>query len=186
MARSRLTHDPGASSPSEVTRRVDASRSNEVRAGREIRDGEAAAVDGDGVTKVEFGGEGEIEGEARLLAFGFQRNNGADGFNESCEHGSVGGGVDFDGGHGVSRLCFMFRSGAVRKQDETEIGDDRGDQGTEQRPSGEMPSLKNLERMLWPAGLGALAMTVRPPPVTAPATTACFALSEMSCTCAAR
>ncbi len=28
--------------------------------------------------------------------------------------------------------------------------------------------------MACPAGLGALAMTVRPPPVTAPATTACF------------
>ena len=27
--------------------------------------------------------------------------------------------------------------------------------------------------MLWPAGFGALAMTVKPPPVTAPATTAC-------------
>ena len=37
---------------------------------------------------------------------------------------------------------------------------------------GEIPFLKCLFKMLWPAGLGALAITVRPPPVTAPATTA--------------
>src|SRR5207248_2049430 len=37
---------------------------------------------------------------------------------------------------------------------------------------GEMPSGKNFERMDWPAGFGALAITVRPPPATAPARTA--------------
>src|SRR5687768_10078719 len=42
------------------------------------------------------------------------------------------------------------------------------------RPSGETESLKNFPRIETPAGLGALAMTVRPPPVTAPATTAYF------------
>src|SRR5690606_5554280 len=37
---------------------------------------------------------------------------------------------------------------------------------------GETPSPKNRLRRAWPAGFGALAMTVRPPPVTAPASTA--------------
>ena len=35
-----------------------------------------------------------------------------------------------------------------------------------------MPSGKNSPRIAWPAGFGALAMTVSPPPTTAPATTA--------------
>ncbi len=42
------------------------------------------------------------------------------------------------------------------------------------RPSGETPSRKYPERIDCPAGFGALAITVRPPPVTAPATTAYF------------
>lgn len=43
---------------------------------------------------------------------------------------------------------------------------------------GDTPPSKYLLRILWPAGLGALAITVRPPPVTAPATTAyCNALA---------
>ena len=47
-----------------------------------------------------------------------------------------------------------------------------GKSAPRRRPMGEMPFSKCLFRMLWPAGLGALAITVRPPPVTAPATTA--------------
>ena len=35
-----------------------------------------------------------------------------------------------------------------------------------------MPDLKYFPRIACPAGFGALAITVRPPPVTAPATTA--------------
>src|SRR5215475_11963462 len=50
----------------------------------------------------------------------------------------------------------------------------------------EMPSGKNLERMDWPAGFGALAMTVNPPPATAPATTAYFNDSRKSGTSDAR
>ena len=38
--------------------------------------------------------------------------------------------------------------------------------------AGETPPLKKRPRIACPAGLGALAMTVNPPPVTAPATTA--------------
>ena len=37
---------------------------------------------------------------------------------------------------------------------------------------------KNFERIAWPAGFGAFAITVKPPPVTAPATTAYFSVSE--------
>src|ERR1035437_6289423 len=37
---------------------------------------------------------------------------------------------------------------------------------------GDTPSPKKRERIDWPAGFGALAMTVRPPPVTAPDSTA--------------
>src|SRR5215468_3758581 len=36
----------------------------------------------------------------------------------------------------------------------------------------ETPSGKNLARIDWPAGFGAFAITVKPPPATAPATTA--------------
>jgi hypothetical protein len=40
-------------------------------------------------------------------------------------------------------------------------------------PPGAMPSWpKAGERIDWPAGFGALAMTVNPPPITAPETTA--------------
>ncbi len=42
---------------------------------------------------------------------------------------------------------------------------------------GETPSGKNFERIVWPAGLGALAITVSPPPTTAPAITAYFICS---------
>ena len=38
---------------------------------------------------------------------------------------------------------------------------------------GETPSGNQGERIDWPAGFGALAITVRPPPTKAPATTAC-------------
>ncbi len=41
--------------------------------------------------------------------------------------------------------------------------------------AGFTPPGKNLDKMDWPAGLGAFAITVNPPPVTAPATTAYFA-----------
>ena len=41
--------------------------------------------------------------------------------------------------------------------------------------AGETPPLKNLPSTDWPAGLGAFAITVRPPPVTAPASTAYLA-----------
>jgi hypothetical protein len=37
-----------------------------------------------------------------------------------------------------------------------------------------MPLLKKRARIAWPAGLGALAMTVKPPPANAPATTQYF------------
>ncbi len=47
-----------------------------------------------------------------------------------------------------------------------------GKSAPRRRPMGEMPVLKCLFSMLCPAGFGALAITVRPPPVTAPATTA--------------
>gem|GEM_PF-6778312 len=44
---------------------------------------------------------------------------------------------------------------------------------------GETPVSPKLDwRIDCPAGFGALAMTVRPPPVTAPATTANFSFSE--------
>ena len=39
-------------------------------------------------------------------------------------------------------------------------------------PTGETPFSKYFDRIDWPAGFGALAITVKPPPVTAPATTA--------------
>jgi len=48
------------------------------------------------------------------------------------------------------------------------------------------PPSKYLPRIYWPAGLGALAMTVRPPPVTAPATTAYFEVSASPGTRVAR
>ncbi len=67
-----------------------ASRSNDAPARRQRIDGETAAVDGHGVAGLEFGGERQIEGQPRLLARGFQRDNGANGFNESCEHISNG------------------------------------------------------------------------------------------------
>ncbi len=35
-------------------------------------------------------------------------------------------------------------------------------------PSGETPSGKYFDRMDWPAGFGALAMTVKPPPAHRP------------------
>ena len=41
--------------------------------------------------------------------------------------------------------------------------------------AGFTPPGKNLDKIDWPAGLGAFAITVNPPPVTAPATTAYFA-----------
>ena len=46
--------------------------------------------------------------------------------------------------------------------------------------AGLTPPGKNLERIDCPAGLGAFAITVRPPPVTAPATTAYLAEMEKS------
>ena len=48
------------------------------------------------------------------------------------------------------------------------------------------PPSKYRPRIDWPAGLGALAMTVRPPPVTAPATTAYFEVSASPGTRVAR
>ena len=42
------------------------------------------------------------------------------------------------------------------------------------RPNGETPEGKYRWSRDWPAGFGALAITVNPPPVTAPATTAYF------------
>lgn len=49
------------------------------------------------------------------------------------------------------------------------------------RPRGEMPSSPKLSfRIPKPAGFGALAMTVRPPPVIAPATRAYLELSDKS------
>lgn len=47
-----------------------------------------------------------------------------------------------------------------------------GNNAPAKRQSGDTPLGKWRARMDWPAGLGALAMTVRPPPATAPATTA--------------
>jgi hypothetical protein len=48
-----------------------------------------------------------------------------------------------------------------------------GTSAAKNRPSGEIPaSPKRDARMLCPAGLGALAITVKPPPLTAPAITA--------------
>lgn len=52
--------------------------------------------------------------------------------------------------------------------------------------SGETPPSKYLPRTDWPAGLGALAMTVRPPPVTAPARTAYLAVMPRLGACEAR
>ena len=50
-----------------------------------------------------------------------------------------------------------------------------GPRAATKRPSGLMPSSPKLDfRMPKPAGFGALAMTVRPPPATAPATSAYF------------
>ena len=51
---------------------------------------------------------------------------------------------------------------------------------------GETPFSKYWPRMACPAGLGALAITVSPPPVTAPATTANFAVVARSGACDAR
>ena len=48
------------------------------------------------------------------------------------------------------------------------------------------PPSKYRPRIDWPAGLGALAMTVRPPPVTAPATTAYLEVSASPGTRVAR
>ena len=45
------------------------------------------------------------------------------------------------------------------------------------RPSGETPSGKKRWSIDWPAGFGALAITVNPPPVTALASTAYFSAS---------
>src|SRR5215475_13596958 len=50
----------------------------------------------------------------------------------------------------------------------------------------ETPSGKNLARIDWPAGFGAFAITVKPPPATAPATTAYFSDSRKSGTSDAR
>ena len=44
--------------------------------------------------------------------------------------------------------------------------------------AGFTPPGKNLDRIDCPAGFGAFAITVRPPPVTAPATTAYLAVIE--------
>ena len=52
--------------------------------------------------------------------------------------------------------------------------------------TGFTPCVKNLLRIDCPAGLGALAMTVKPPPVTAPATTAYFEASAKFGTSVAR
>ena len=48
------------------------------------------------------------------------------------------------------------------------------------------PCVKNLQRIDCPAGLGALAITVKPPPVTAPATTAYLEASAKLGTSVAR
>ena len=48
------------------------------------------------------------------------------------------------------------------------------------------PCVKNLLRIDCPAGLGALAITVKPPPVTAPATTAYLEASAKFGTSVAR
>ena len=50
---------------------------------------------------------------------------------------------------------------------------------------GETPFSKYFFKIDWPAGLGALAITVRPPPVTAPAATAYFKAAVKSGTQAA-
>ena len=46
--------------------------------------------------------------------------------------------------------------------------------------AGFTPPGKNFDKIDCPAGFGALAITVNPPPVTAPATTAYFAVMENS------
>ena len=55
-----------------------------------------------------------------------------------------------------------------------------GNRAAMQMLPGETSSSKKVFRMLSPAGLGALAITVNPPPATAPATTEYFAASEKS------
>lgn len=54
--------------------------------GRKLGDGKAAAIDGDGVTELEFWLEGDFEPEACLVVARFDVGDAACGFDESCEH----------------------------------------------------------------------------------------------------
>jgi hypothetical protein len=54
------------------------------------------------------------------------------------------------------------------------------------RPTGEIAPPKNLLSSAWPAGFRAFAITVRPPPTTAPSTTATFSSSPRFGTSVAR
>src|SRR6266403_1877239 len=66
-------------------------------------------------------------------------------------------------------LVLRLDQGSSRKQSAmTNVGN----AAPRKRPTGEMPSGKWRASAAWPAGFGALAITVRPPPATAPATTA--------------
>src|SRR5437899_12688853 len=95
----------------------------------------------------------------------------------------------------VTHRLFTTYSTAARRREEPKLYFKRrnaadtmivGGSAPSNRFSGEMPSGKNLERMDWPAGLGAFAITVKPPPATAPATTAYLRGSVKLGTCAAR
>ena len=69
---------------------------------------------------------------------------------------------------------FQVRSD-LREKHKSSTHDDCGTRAARKRPNGLMPLSPNCGwKIDWPAGLGALAITVRPPPAMAPATTANF------------
>ena len=103
------------------------------------RDREAATVHRDGVSQSEFGGEGKAQSQLGLFPAFFQRENRAECFYESCEHG--GGSVRGSGN--CVAVHFGFLSGRyggaateARKEAEGGVANDRGDQGSQDKLEG--------------------------------------------------
>ena len=83
-----------------------------------------------------------------------------------------------------SAVCPMIVR--VLQQSEHEDGDERRDGRRKRQADGRMAPPKKRPSSAWPAGFGALAITVSPPPVTAPCTTASFDPSSSDGTSVAR
>lgn len=114
---------------------------------------QAATVDGDGIPQGKFMAEWNNQRQSGSAVDGRKPFHGSCCFNESGKH--------------KSKLRFRPLMAEAGEEDEHDGG---GKSRPGKQPQG-IDALEVLAQNGLPAGLGALAITVRPPPVTAPATT---------------